>query len=175
MAKEDAYIEYIYNIIDKHKIQTANAAYKFHESDQNRPKPSVKLTQFKSYYKLANEKHTEAMRAKELEKQAAISESLKDEIQAQILTEIEIDLILSKIVTGDIKVEEYIKGEPVIRDVYPSDIIAAADKLYKRKGSYAPAKVAQTDPEGNAMAHLSIIAPVGVKLEFPSNTDGSDT
>ena len=107
----------------------------------------------------------EAMRAKELEKQAAISESLKDEIQAQILTEIEIDLILSKIVTGDIKVEEYIKGEPVIRDVYPSDIIAAADKLYKRKGSYAPAKVAPTNPDGSAIEQKqAIVLPNGASI-----------
>lgn len=169
MAKADAYIDFILS-----ELQSGNVVYK--------DVFKVFLSRFKcseptfvTHWKKANEKHMEAMRAKELEKQAAISESLKDEIQAQILTEIEIDLILSKIVTGDIKVEEYIKGEPVIRDVSPSDIIAAADKLYKRKGSYAPAKVAQTDPEGNAMAHLSIIAPVGVKLEFPSNTDGSDT
>ncbi len=51
----------------------------------------------------------------------------------------------------------------------------AMEMLKQMLGYDKPAKVAQTDPEGNAMAHLSIIAPVGVKLEFPSNTDGSDT
>lgn len=142
MAKADVYIDFIIDELQKDNVLYKDVVSvfcaKFRCSDRT----------FDKYWAMANKKHTETIRAKELEKQAAMSESLKDEIQAQILTETEIDLILSKIVTGGIQVEEYIKGEKVIRDVYPSDIIAAADKLYKRKGSYAPTKTALTDTDG---------------------------
>ncbi len=89
--------------------------------------------------------------AKELERQANVSEALKNEIQAEILTEQELDLIMSRIVDGNIEVAEYIKGERIIRDTSPMEIIAAADKLYKRKGSYAPTKQSQTRPDGSEL------------------------
>jgi hypothetical protein len=57
----------------------------------------------------------------------------------------------------------------------PSDQLKALDYLAKIDGDYAPAKIANTDSEGKDVAQLNIIAPVGLKLEFPNNTDGADT
>lgn len=169
MAKEDVYIKFILDELDNKNVDRAIVLAKFVKKWQ------VSDRTFDRYWKTANERHTEAVRALELERQGLLSESLKDEIQAQILTETEIDLILSKIVTGDIKVEEYIKGEPVIRDISPSDIIAAADKLYKRKGSYAPTKLANTTASGDDVNQITISMPAGFILDFPSNTDESTT
>lgn len=153
MAKEEAYIRYIYDIISKEKIKTANAAFKYHESDQNRPKPSVKLTQFKNYFKLANELHMEEVRAEESERQKLRSEARKNEIQDQILTEIEIDLILSKIAKGEIE------------DSSVADRISASDKLYKRKGSYAPTKLANTTASGDDKeSQQGIVLPNGATI-----------
>jgi hypothetical protein len=53
--------------------------------------------------------------------------------------------------------------------------LKALDYLAKIDGDYAPAKIANTDSEGKDIAQLNIIVPVGLKLEFPNNTDGATT
>lgn len=103
---------------------------------------------FDSLLKTAKERHEVENKAKEQLRGTILSEALKSEIQAEILTEQELDLIMSRIVDGNIEIREYIKGEPIIRDTSPMEIIAAATQLYKRKGSYAPLKVADTTVEG---------------------------
>src|ERR1700749_320600 len=67
-------------------------------------------------------------------------QTIKESVNQAIISESEIDAVLSMIVTGRIEIEEIIKGEAVLRSVSPMEVIAAADKLYKRKGSYAPQK-----------------------------------
>lgn len=67
--------------------------------------------------------------------------SIKNSVNEAIISESEIDAVLSTIVTGRLEVEEIIRGDAVLRSVSPMEVIAAADKLYKRKGSYAAAKV----------------------------------
>lgn len=103
---------------------------------------------FDRLLKIAAEVTQERNKTKEAERGRLVSEALKNEIQAEILTEQEIDLIMSRIVDGNIEVREYIRGEPVIRDVSPMEIVAAATQLYKRKGSYAATKVASTKADG---------------------------
>lgn len=66
--------------------------------------------------------------------------SIQESVNEAIINESEIDAVLSMIVTGRLEVEEIIRGDAVLRNVSPMEIIAAADKLYKRKGSYAPQK-----------------------------------
>jgi hypothetical protein len=86
--------------------------------------------------------------AKETIRQDKLSETLKSEIGQQIASTLEIDLVMSKIATGGLKVQEFVSGEAVLRDVTPNEAINAAKELYKRRGDYAPAKVAQTDSKG---------------------------
>lgn len=89
------------------------------------------------------------MEEAEAVRQALLSEQLKDEINASIKSDLELDLILSQIATGNLQIEEWVRGEPVLRNVAPIEQIAAIDKLFKRRGSYAPTKTANTDKSGN--------------------------
>jgi hypothetical protein len=52
--------------------------------------------------------------------------------------------------------------------------IKAAELLLDRAYGKVVTPVATTDSEGKDIAQLNIIAPVGLKLEFPNNTDGAD-
>ena len=98
--------------------------------------------------KVARQAIGNEMAAKEEIRQTNLSEQLKTEINASIKSDLELDLILSEIAIGGVTVEEYVKGEAVTRGVTPFEQIAAIDKLYKRRGSYAPLKQAQTDSSG---------------------------
>ena len=89
------------------------------------------------------------MEVKEQLRQAQLSEQLKSEINASIKTDLELDLILSQIATGNIEIEVWLAGEASTRGVAPMEQIAAIDKLYKRRGSYAATKVAQTNTAGD--------------------------
>lgn len=61
-------------------------------------------------------------------------------VKGQIISDTELEVILCKIATGNIEVEEFIKGVPFLRGVSPSEQIQAIDKLYKKRGTYAPIK-----------------------------------
>lgn len=86
--------------------------------------------------------------AKEKILQDNLSEQLKSEINASIKSDLELDLILSEIASAGCQVEEFVKGEAIIRNVQPMEQIAAIDKLFKRRGSYAPVKQASTNAAG---------------------------
>lgn len=104
---------------------------------------------FDKWYKVARTRYEDENKAKEAERQRILSETMKSEISALIATENEIDLILSQMVRGNVQIEKWKDGDCVLTDIAPADVIRAADLLYKRKGSYAPAKIAQTDKDGN--------------------------
>lgn len=100
----------------------------------------VSTKTFDNRLKIAKELLAVENKTKEDIRQSLLPEQVKAEIEANIASEQEIDLALSKIVMGNCTVEEFIQGKAVLRGIEPMEIIAAADKLYKRKGSYAPAK-----------------------------------
>jgi len=102
--------------------------------------------------KSAAERLLQEQQAAEQARLDQLTEETKQAAKDAILSEIEIDAILSQIVRGNLQVVDWISGIPTIRDVTPTEIINAADKLYKRKGSYAPIKNANTDKEGNDVA-----------------------
>ena len=99
--------------------------------------------------KIAREAIKVEQDAKEKILQDNLSEQLKSEINASIASDLELDLILSQIASGNLQVEEWVRGDVILRNVVPMEQIAAIDKLYKRRGSYAPLKQAQTDKDGN--------------------------
>lgn len=98
--------------------------------------------------KVAREAIKAEQDAKEKILQDNLIEQLKSEINASIKSDLELDLILSEIASGGCQVEEFVKGVAVIRNVQPMEQIAAIDKLYKRRGSYAPIKQAATNAAG---------------------------
>ena len=59
MSKE-AYISYIVELIRNECFTTANSAFNFHLTDPKRPKPTKGITQFKQYWKIAQERYKEA-------------------------------------------------------------------------------------------------------------------
>lgn len=106
---------------------------------------------FDRYWKAAKDSYATEIKRKEAILEQTRAETLQAEISANIATESELDLVLSKIALGGCKVQEFIKGEAILRDVSPMEVVAAVAQLYKRKGSYAPTKVAPTNPDGTAL------------------------
>lgn len=126
---------------------------------------------FDNYLKIATERYKVELQAKESIRNDKVKELLENEVEGQILSELELDIILSRIVDGGIKIQSYFKGESVVRETEPTEIVAAADKLYKRKGSYAPAKVASTDPEGRA---VTLTPTINVYQDGPKLSNSED-
>jgi hypothetical protein len=109
------------------------------------------------------------MEAKESMMQDNLSKKLKGEIEATIKSDLELDLILSQLATNNIEVEEFIQGTAVLRGITPSEQIAAIDKLYKRRGSYAPVKAAQTDIKGKDAPQTFVIQPIQSAIAIETN------
>lgn len=115
------------------------------------------------------------MLAKEELRLTNLSEQVKSEINASIKSDLELDLILSEIATAGVTVEEYIKGEAVTRGATPFEQIAAIDKLYKRRGSYAPLKQAQTTTDGQDISPTlsdTQLEKLLTAIHAPSNKPG---
>ena len=85
---------------------------------------------------------------KEAIRQSQTSETMKEAVNEAILSDLEIEAILCKIVAGGLQVQEMLGAMPVIRDVTPGEIINAAKTIYAKRGSNAPTKTALTDSEG---------------------------
>lgn len=92
---KDIYISYIVELIRKHGFTSANSAFNFHITDDNRPKPTKAITQFKEYWKIAQEQYKEAQIlinkqkeeeyiAKEKERQKTLNISREDFISSII-------------------------------------------------------------------------------------------
>jgi hypothetical protein len=80
------------------------------------------------------QKEAESIRLMHMD--AAISEGIKE----GLLSDMEIEFILCKIISGDVKIEEFIKGNAVLREVTPTEITNAAKVIYAKRGSNAPEK-----------------------------------
>jgi chaperonin cofactor prefoldin len=170
MAKKEAYIEYIYNIIREHKIQTANAAYEFHERDQNRPKPSVKLTQFKSYYKLANEKHEQFTNQIKKIKEVKDVENEIERIEQAAISRKEVGEMIANVV---VIAYDNVMNSKSDKDIHAFN--AAVTVCNKFEGYDKPTKLANTTASGDDVNQITISMPAGFILDFPSNTDESTT
>lgn len=85
-----------------------------------------------------------------------LSSAKKKAVNEAIITTAEIESILCTIITANMKVEEIIRGEAIIRSVNPMEQIAAADKIFKIRGAYAPTK-----------NEISVAKPVIIKWNKP--------
>ena len=79
--------------------------------------------------------------------------------QEAIISDMEIEAILCRIITGHMDVEEMLRGEPILRSVTPFEIIAAADKLWKKRGTYAAEK------------KLDVTEPVIIEWKQPATNE----
>lgn len=81
------------------------------------------------------QQEAEAIRLTQMD--ATISEAVKE----GLLSDMEIELILCKIISGEVEVEEWVKGNPILRSVTPTEITNAAKAVYAKRGSNAASKV----------------------------------
>lgn len=76
-----------------------------------------------------------------------ISET-EEAVKKGLKSDLELEMILCQIASGNVEVEEWIKGESVLRSVSPMEVINAAKVIFTKRGSNAPTKVAQTNAAG---------------------------
>lgn len=100
-------------------------------------------------------KEAEGIRVKVTEE--TIAEAVKD----GLLSDIEIEMVLCKLIAGDIEIEEWVKGKPILRGVSPMEIIQAARTIYQKRGSNAPTKVAPTKADGTDLEPMSFTLNLG--------------
>ena len=86
--------------------------------------------------------------------QDKISEQLKSDLNASIASDLELEVILSKIATGNVEIEEWVKDKMVLRNTSPLEVISAIREIYKKRGSYAPVKTAQTNSAGQDIIEI---------------------
>ena len=116
------------------------------------------------YIKAAKKIVAERNEQKEKLRMEQTEQSLKEALNEAIKSDLELEAILCTIATGNLKVEEIVAGKAIIREVTPYEQISAIDKIFKKRGSNAPTKVANTDPEGNAIKQVIIVN--GKEIEF---------
>lgn len=92
---------------------------------------------------LARQEEAEQVRIK------ATAEAIEDSLKSGLKSDLEIEVILCQIITDNVQVEEWVYGNKILRGVSPGEIIAAAQTIFKKRGSNAPIKTAQTDSKGN--------------------------
>ncbi len=94
----------------------------------------------------------ERNKKKEQIRQDQTEQELKESLSEAIKSDLELEAILCTIATGSIKIEEIIAGDAVLRGVTPYEQISAIDKIFKKRGSNAPTKVANTNEKGEYIA-----------------------
>jgi hypothetical protein len=104
---------------------------------------------------LVRQKEAETIRVTQME--ASIAEAVK----SGLLSDIEIEMMLCKIISGDMQVEEWIKGDIVLRNVTPMEVIQAAKAIYQKRGSNAPTKIAATTKDGEDIEPVKITLKLG--------------
>jgi hypothetical protein len=85
---------------------------------------------------------------KEIVRLEQTTQAIKDAVNEAILSDFEIEGILCKIASGNMHVEQIFEGKPVLRDITPMEVISAAKVIFAKRGSNAPARIAQTNVSG---------------------------
>ena len=160
MSKE-IYISYIVELIRNECFTTANSAFNFHLTDPKRPKPTKGITQFKQYWKIAQERYKEAQNLLtkksddvlldekiQAHKKAINERNERLEVLRQKFNK------LSKIKLGK-SVLRYDDGTQEIIKVSLQDELKAVealakldDRISKAEGTDAPTKTATTSVNG---------------------------
>lgn len=158
---KQTYIDFIMDELNRGNVQYKDVMLAFVSK--------FKLTEqtFVRYWKTANEAYQEQ---RETINRQKMDESIANEMEAVkslVLDKYDRLKIAEDIAQGKAK---KIEGTLIVPS--PSDRLRALDYLSRVHGDYAPTKVAATDSEGKDKEQISIVAPVGVRLEFPNNTDG---
>lgn len=84
-----------------------------------------------------------------------MDETISDAVKEGLLSDMEIELILCKIISGEVEMEEWIRGKVILRTVTPTEVTNAAKAIYAKRGSNAAAKIEHSG--GLNLADLPII------------------
>lgn len=87
--------------------------------------------------------------------------AITDAVQQGLLSDIEIEAVLCRIVVGGMKIEQLLEEGVIVRDVTPFEMINAARTIYQKRGSNAPTKVAATNGKGEDVKPISITLNLG--------------
>jgi hypothetical protein len=124
-----------------------------------------------NHIKAAKKIVAERNKQKEAVRVMVTEQTLTEELKEAIKSDLELEAILCTIATGNISVEEIIRGNAVLRGISPLEQIAAIDKLFRKRGVYI-AKVAQTDSQGNDV--LPILSEMKVFLTGPNLSNSEE-
>lgn len=118
---------------------------------------------------IAEARQAEAEETRIRETDALTVEALKSGLKSDL----ELEVFLCQLVMGDVFIEDIIKGTTVLRGVSPLERIKATELIYKKRGSCAPAKVAQTDKDGNDVPPVPqlVINQIGATAEIAEKED----
>lgn len=115
----------------------------------------VSISTVEKDIKEAKETISKRNEEKEVIRLATMSTEYAEAVKGQIISDLEIEAILCKIVTGNVEVEEVMQGTPILRSVSPNEVINAAKTLFAKRGSNAPTKQANVNPDGTPIAPAS--------------------
>lgn len=101
------------------------------------------------------QKEAEEIRVREMDT------ALSDAVKEGLLSDIEIEMVLCRIIAGGLKIEQLLEEGVVIRDVTPFEMINAARTIYQKRGSNAPTKVAATNAKGDDVKPFNITLNLG--------------
>lgn len=163
MSKQETYISFI---IDK--LQSGVVGYKdvmslfvskWHLSER----------QFIRYWNIANARHIEAQNKLQKAKADIYIEAEKEALKMGLKSKHERMLELQAMLSHDYRVQEVAgiaNGKPiwVDRPLQPNEVKGIHAELSKMAGEYAPAKVAETDSQGNDKK-------VNTKIKLPDGTE----
>lgn len=135
MSKE-TYISYIVELIRNECFTTANSAFNFHLTDPKRPKPTKGITQFKQYWKIAQERYKEAQFLIEKEKAELYKAKEIEAKKASILNREQVLEMASNVVKLAYNKVAETKGKD--KEVYA--FASALEKYNKLNGFDAPNK-----------------------------------
>lgn len=89
--------------------------------------------------------------------------SIAEAAEKGLKTDLELEQILCQIASSNLEVEEIMGGAAVLRGATPGEMCKAIDLLFKKRGSYAPTKVANTDGHGNDISpiiNIQVVNPI---------------
>lgn len=90
--------------------------------------------------KSAKEIVSERNKQREEVRLTTTAETIKEAVKGALLSDLELEAILCKIAAGKMEVEQVFGENVILREVTPSEIVNAIDKLFKKRGSNAPTK-----------------------------------
>jgi len=64
----------------------------------------------------------------------------EEAVKEGLKSDLEIEVILCQIIGGNVEIEEWVKGNPILRSVSPTEIINASKVIFAKRGSNAPEK-----------------------------------